>query len=54
MLMHASNTGGVLMILMPLAIAGAPAVTWYLLFAAVLWVIVVAVVQAPQTLPRQV
>jgi membrane protease YdiL (CAAX protease family) len=54
MLMHASNTGGVLMILMPLAIAGAPAVTWYLLFAAVLWVIVVAVVQARQTLPRQV
>jgi membrane protease YdiL (CAAX protease family) len=51
MLMHAGLTGGVLMILMPLAIEGRPAVAWYLLFAAVLWV-VVAVVQRQQTLSR--
>jgi hypothetical protein len=54
MLMHASNTGGVLMILMPPAIAGVTAVTWYLLFAAALWVIVVVVVRARQTLSQHV
>jgi membrane protease YdiL (CAAX protease family) len=54
MLMHASNTGGVLMIIMPPAITGVTAVTWYLLFAAALWALVVAAVLARQTLPRQV
>jgi membrane protease YdiL (CAAX protease family) len=51
MLMHASNTGGVLTIVMPLALVGVHAITWYLLFAAALWVIV-AVVQGLQILPR--
>jgi membrane protease YdiL (CAAX protease family) len=54
MLMHVSSTGGVLTIVMPPAIVGVPAVTWYLLFAAALWVIVVAVVQARQSLSQPV
>jgi membrane protease YdiL (CAAX protease family) len=46
MLMHASLTGNVLFILMPLAISGAPLLTWYLVLAAALWVVVAAVAAA--------
>jgi membrane protease YdiL (CAAX protease family) len=50
-LMHASNTGGVMMILMPLAI-GLPLMIWYLVLVATLW-IVVAAVHRQQALTRQ-
>jgi hypothetical protein len=43
MLMHASLTGGLAMILMPLAISGVPNLIWYLVLTAVLWVVVAAV-----------
>lgn len=46
MLMHASLTGSVLFILMPLAISAVPLLTWYLVFAAALWVVVAAVAVA--------
>lgn len=46
MLMHASLTGSVLFILMPLAISGVPLLTWYLVLAAALWVVVAAVAVA--------
>ena len=52
MLMHASlvaSTGG---ILVPLALSGMALLTWILVWAAALWV-VVAAVQRQQTLPRQ-
>jgi len=58
MLMHASLTGGVLFIFMPLAISGVPLMTWYLALAGALWVVVGAVAVANrgqlarQTLPR--
>jgi membrane protease YdiL (CAAX protease family) len=43
MLMHASFTGGVLYVLMPVAIAELSLVTWYVVLAAVLWLLVAAV-----------
>jgi CAAX protease family protein len=43
MLMHASLTASVPMILTPLAISGMPLMTWYFVLAAALWVIVAAV-----------
>ena len=43
MLMHASLTGSVLFIFMPLTISEVPLLTWYLILAAVLWVFVAAV-----------
>lgn len=43
MLMHASLTGSVLFIFMPLAISGVLLLTWYLVLAAALWVFVAAV-----------
>jgi len=46
MLMHASLTASVPLILMPLAISGMLLLTWYLVLAAVLWVVVAAVVIA--------
>ena len=46
MLMHASLTGGLAMILMPLAISGVPNLIWYLVLTAALWVVVAAVVVA--------
>lgn len=46
MLMHASLTGGLAMILMPLAISGAPLVTWYLVLTATQWAVVAAVAVA--------
>jgi CAAX protease family protein len=46
MLMHASLTGFVLFILMPLEMSGAHLLTWYLVFAAVLWVVVAVVAVA--------
>jgi membrane protease YdiL (CAAX protease family) len=42
-LMHAGVTGGVAMILMPLAISVVPLVSWYLVLTAALWVVVGAV-----------
>jgi membrane protease YdiL (CAAX protease family) len=60
MLMHASLTASVPMILMPLAISGMALSTWYLILTAVLWVIVAAVAVANggqlsrQPSPRQV
>jgi len=44
MLMHASLTGFVLFILMPLEPSGVHLLKWYLVFAAALWVVVAAVV----------
>ena len=52
MLMHASLTGGLAMILMPLAISGVPNLIWYFVLTVVLWIIVAAV-HGLQTLPRQ-
>jgi membrane protease YdiL (CAAX protease family) len=46
MLMHASLTGGLAMILMPLAISGVPNLIWYLVLTAALWVVVAAVAVA--------
>jgi CAAX protease family protein len=46
MLMHASFTGGVLYVLMPVAIAELSLVTWYVVLAAVLWLVVAAVAVA--------
>jgi hypothetical protein len=46
MLMHASLTGGLAMILMPLAISGVPNLIWYLVLTASLWVVVAAVAAA--------
>ena len=46
MLMHASLTGGLAMILMPPAISGAPLMTWHLVLTAALWVAVAAVAVA--------
>jgi hypothetical protein len=43
MLMHASLTGSVLFIFMPLAISGVALLSWYLVLAAALWVVVAAV-----------
>ncbi len=43
MLMHASLTANVLFIFMPLAISGVPLLTWYLVLAVTLWVVVAAV-----------
>jgi membrane protease YdiL (CAAX protease family) len=43
MLMHASLTGFVLFILMPMKMSGAHLLAWYLVFAAALWVVVAAV-----------
>ena len=45
-LMHAGVTGGVAMILMPLAISVVPLVTWYLVLTAALWVVVAVVAVA--------
>ena len=50
-LMHASITGGVALILMPLTILGVPNIIWYLVLAAALWIIV-AVVQRRKSLHR--
>jgi len=46
MLMHASLTGGVLYVFMPLAISGAPLLTWYLVFSAALWLAVAGAARA--------
>ena len=46
MLMHASLTGFVLFILMPLEMSGAHLLVWYLVFAAALWLVVAAVALA--------
>ncbi len=46
MLMHVSLTGGLAMILMPLAILGVPLFTWYLVLTAAQWVVVAAVAVA--------
>jgi membrane protease YdiL (CAAX protease family) len=46
MLMHVSLTGGLAMILMPLAISGVPLFTWYLVLTAAQWVVVAAVAVA--------
>jgi len=46
MLMHASLTGGLAMILMPLAISGVPNLIWYLVLTAALWLVVAAVAVA--------
>lgn len=46
MLMHASLTGGLAMILMPLAISVVPNLIWYLVLTAALWVVVAAVAVA--------
>jgi len=46
MLMHVSLTGGLAMILMPLAISGVPLFTWYLVLTAAQWVVVAAVAAA--------
>lgn len=46
MLMHASLTASVPMILTPLAISGVPLLTWYLVLTAALWVVVAAVAVA--------
>ena len=43
MLMHASLTASVIFIFMPLAISEVPLLTWYLVLAATLWVVVAAV-----------
>jgi len=59
MLMHACLTGFVLFILMPLEMSGAHLLTWYLVLAAALWVVVAAVAVASRgqlsrrPLPRQ-
>lgn len=44
-LMHASLTGGLALILMPLAISGMSNLIWYLVLTAVLWVVVAVVVK---------
>jgi protein-S-isoprenylcysteine O-methyltransferase Ste14/membrane protease YdiL (CAAX protease family) len=46
MLMHASLTGGLAMIFMPLAISGVPNLIWYLVLTVALWVVVAAVAMA--------
>lgn len=43
MLMHASLTGGVSLILIPLALSGVSLATWYLILVAALWGVVAAV-----------
>lgn len=52
MLMHASMLAFWL-IFMPVSITGVPLVTWYLVWAAVLWVVVVAVAVAQRRVPRR-
>jgi hypothetical protein len=60
MLMHASLIASTVVILMPLAISGVPFLTWTLVLAAALWVVVAAVAVANggqlsrQPLPRRV
>jgi len=46
MLMHASLTGSVLFVFMPLAISGGSLLTWYLVLTATLWVLVAAITVA--------
>jgi len=46
MLMHASLTASVPMILMPLAVSGMPLLTWYLVLAVAMWAVVAAVALA--------
>jgi uncharacterized protein len=46
MLMHASLTGSVLFVFMPLAISGVTLLSWYLVLAAALWILVAAVALA--------
>ena len=46
MLMHASLTASVPMILMPLAVSGMPLLTWYLILAVAMWAVVAAVALA--------
>jgi membrane protease YdiL (CAAX protease family) len=52
MLMHASMLAFWL-IFMPVSITGVPLVTWYLVWAAVLWVVVAAVAVANRRVPRR-
>jgi membrane protease YdiL (CAAX protease family) len=56
MLMHASLSASVPLILMPLAISGVPLLIWYLVLAAVLWGIVAAtgkqLVRAPRDIEK--
>ncbi|WP_287585662.1 type II CAAX endopeptidase family protein [Candidatus Borrarchaeum sp.] len=56
MLMHASLSASVPLILMPLAISGVPLLTWYLVLAAALWGVVVAtgkqLVRAPRDIEK--
>jgi membrane protease YdiL (CAAX protease family) len=46
MLMHASLTGGLALILMPVALSGVPNLIWYLVLAVTLWAIVAALARA--------
>jgi 4-hydroxybenzoate polyprenyltransferase len=43
MLMHASLTGSILFIFMPLSISGTPLLIWYLVLAIAFWVAVVII-----------
>jgi membrane protease YdiL (CAAX protease family) len=43
MLMHASLTGGLALIMMPVALSGAPNLIWYLVLIVALWAVVAAV-----------
>jgi hypothetical protein len=53
MLMHASLTGFVLFILMPLDMEGSPLLAWYAIFAASLWAVVAAIARhANRLIPR--
>jgi len=52
MLMHASLTASVIFIFVPLAISEVPLLTWYLVLAATLWVVVAAVAVANRWRPE--
>lgn len=52
MFMHASLTGSVLFIFMPLALSEVPLLTWYLALAVALWVFVAAVTVANRGRPE--